>query len=52
MSQPLQARKNFIGGLLMVLAGAGAVMAGLGCRTGTLGRMGPGVFPVLRAACC
>jgi hypothetical protein len=37
--------KDYYGGALMILLGLGAVLAGLGYKVGTLGRMGAGFFP-------
>jgi hypothetical protein len=38
--------KDYYGGGLMFLLGAGAMYAGLGYKVGTLSQMGPGYFPV------
>jgi len=39
-------KKDYYGGALVVVIGLLAVYAGLGYRTGTAARMGPGFFPV------
>lgn len=38
--------KDLYGGALMIVLGAGAALGGAQYRIGTLGRMGPGFFPV------
>jgi hypothetical protein len=38
--------KDYYGGGLMFLLGAGAMYAGMGYKVGTLSQMGPGYFPV------
>jgi hypothetical protein len=38
--------KDYYGGALMSLLGAGAIYAGFGYKVGTLSAMGPGYFPV------
>jgi hypothetical protein len=50
MNVSLRINKDLIGGTLMTLVGLVAVMTGLGYRTGSLNRMGPGFFPVALGA--
>jgi hypothetical protein len=41
-----QYNRDYYGGALMFLLGAGAVYKGMSYKVGTLSRMGPGYFPV------